>query len=68
MQVYAIIILPNGGPDLESFVFKNVSKTGWHQACSIFWQIARALEQAESLVDFEVRKQIYLLLLEPEGL
>ncbi|KAG6378640.1 hypothetical protein JVT61DRAFT_12910 [Boletus reticuloceps] len=55
MQVYAIIILPNGGPDLESFAFKNVSKSGWHQACGIFWQVARALEQAEQLVDFEHR-------------
>ncbi|KAF8138383.1 hypothetical protein EV363DRAFT_1251987 [Boletus edulis] len=55
MQVYAIIILPNGGPDLESFAFKNVSKSGWHQACGIFWQVARALEQAEQLVNFEHR-------------
>ena len=57
-QVYAIIILPNGGPDLESFAFKNVSKSGWHQACGIFWQVARALEQAEDLVHFEVCKRI----------
>lgn len=42
-QVYAIIVLPNGGPDLESFAFKNASKSGWHQACGVFWQVARAL-------------------------
>ena len=60
MQVYAIIILPNGGPDLESFAFKNISKFGWHQACGIFWQVARALEQAERLLNFEVRIWIEL--------
>ncbi|KAG0709841.1 hypothetical protein DFH29DRAFT_820330 [Suillus ampliporus] len=54
-QVYAIIVLPNGGPDLEAFTFKNAAKSGWHQACSIFWQIARALEQAEDLMAFEHR-------------
>lgn len=48
-------MLPNGGPDLEAFTFKNAARTGWHQACSIFWQVARALEQAEELVAFEVR-------------
>lgn len=46
-QMYAIIVLPNGGPDLESFVFKNPSKYGWQQACGVFWQVARALAQAE---------------------
>ncbi|KIJ69976.1 hypothetical protein HYDPIDRAFT_104645 [Hydnomerulius pinastri MD-312] len=54
-QVYAIIVLPNGGPDLESVTFKNAAKAGWHQACSVFWQVARALEQAEELVNFEHR-------------
>ncbi|KAG2156264.1 hypothetical protein DEU56DRAFT_227193 [Suillus clintonianus] len=54
-QVYAIIVLPNGGPDLEAFTFKNAARSGWHQACSIFWQIARALEQAEELMAFEHR-------------
>lgn len=48
-------MLPNGGQDLEAFAFKNTTRTGWHQACSIFWQVARALEQAEELVAFEVR-------------
>ncbi|KAG6335105.1 hypothetical protein ID866_3974 [Astraeus odoratus] len=54
-QVYAIIVLPNGGPDLESFTFKHPSKSGWQQACGIFWQVARALEQVEDLVHFEHR-------------
>ncbi|KAJ7584259.1 hypothetical protein C8J56DRAFT_1089780 [Mycena floridula] len=54
-QVYVIIVLPNGGPDLEAFVFANASKTGWRQACSIFWQVAKALAHAEKLVSFEHR-------------
>ncbi|KAI0321935.1 hypothetical protein OF83DRAFT_1161476 [Amylostereum chailletii] len=54
-QVYAIIVLPNGGPDLEAYTFANASKTGWHQASSLFWQVARALAEAESLVSFEHR-------------
>ncbi|KAG2077211.1 hypothetical protein BDR04DRAFT_1088144 [Suillus decipiens] len=54
-QVYAIIVLPNGGPDLEAFAFKNAARFGWHQACSIFWQIATALDQAEDLMAFEHR-------------
>ncbi|KAG2154994.1 uncharacterized protein EDB93DRAFT_1080979 [Suillus bovinus] len=54
-QVYAIIVLPNGGPDLEAFTFKNAARSGWHQACSIFWQVATALDQAEDLMAFEHR-------------
>ncbi|KZT71459.1 hypothetical protein DAEQUDRAFT_723969 [Daedalea quercina L-15889] len=54
-QVYAIIVLPNGGPDLETFTFKTASKTGWKQACSLFWQVARSLAEAETLVHFEHR-------------
>ncbi|KDQ64363.1 hypothetical protein JAAARDRAFT_27985 [Jaapia argillacea MUCL 33604] len=54
-QMYAIIVLPNGGPDLESYTFSTASKTGWRQACSIFWQVARSLSKAEELVDFEHR-------------
>jgi serine/threonine-protein kinase haspin len=53
-QVYAIIVLPNGGPDLEAYSFSQPAKTGWRQACSLFWQIARALSTAEHLVSFEV--------------
>ncbi|KZT05662.1 uncharacterized protein LAESUDRAFT_681253 [Laetiporus sulphureus 93-53] len=54
-QLYAIIVLPNGGPDLEAYTFKTASKTGWTQACSLFWQVARALADAEELVCFEHR-------------
>ncbi|KAI0346874.1 hypothetical protein BDW22DRAFT_1321916 [Trametopsis cervina] len=54
-QLYAIIVLPNGGPDLETFTFSSSSKTGWTQACSLFWQVTRALAEAEDLVHFEHR-------------
>ncbi|KAF5322887.1 hypothetical protein D9619_000622 [Psilocybe cf. subviscida] len=54
-QVYAIIVLPNGGPDLEAYTFQSPSKTGWRQACSLFWQVAKALSHAEALVSFEHR-------------
>ena len=54
-QVYAIIVLPNGGPDLEEYTFSQPTKAGWRQACSLFWQIVRALATAEDLVSFEVR-------------
>ncbi|KAJ7780955.1 other/Haspin protein kinase [Mycena metata] len=52
-QAYAIIVLPNGGPDLEAYTF--ASKGGWKQACSVFWQVAKALAHAEQLVSFEHR-------------
>ncbi|KZV69868.1 hypothetical protein PENSPDRAFT_753035 [Peniophora sp. CONT] len=54
-QTYAIIVLPNGGPDLEAYTFERPTKTAWRQASSIFWQVARALANAESLVSFEHR-------------
>ncbi|RPD66963.1 hypothetical protein L226DRAFT_549658 [Lentinus tigrinus ALCF2SS1-7] len=54
-QLYAIIVLPNGGPDLEAYSFNTPSKTGWRQACSIFWQVTRTLAEAEDLVSFEHR-------------
>ncbi|KII94959.1 hypothetical protein PLICRDRAFT_97040 [Plicaturopsis crispa FD-325 SS-3] len=54
-QTYAIIVLPNGGPDLEAYTFAAAGKTGWRQASSLFWQVARALAQAEELVAFEHR-------------
>ncbi|KAF8213832.1 hypothetical protein K438DRAFT_1955931 [Mycena galopus ATCC 62051] len=52
-QAYAIIVLPNGGPDLEAYTFP--AKGGWKQACSVFWQVAKALAHAEQLVSFEHR-------------
>lgn len=54
-QTYAIIVLPNGGPDLEAYTFERPTKTAWRQASSIFWQVARALANAEDLVSFEHR-------------
>ncbi|OSX59451.1 hypothetical protein POSPLADRAFT_1067204 [Postia placenta MAD-698-R-SB12] len=54
-QVYAIIVLPNGGPDLEAYAFESATKTGWRQACSLFWQVTRALAEAEDIVSFEHR-------------
>ncbi|KAF9054958.1 hypothetical protein BDZ89DRAFT_975088 [Hymenopellis radicata] len=54
-QVYAIIVLPNGGPDLESYTFKAPTKLGWRQASSVFWQVAKSLAHAEQLVSFEHR-------------
>jgi serine/threonine-protein kinase haspin len=54
-QTYAIIILPNEGPDLEAYTFHNPSRSGWRQACSLFWQVAKSLGHAEHLVSFEVR-------------
>ncbi len=54
-QLYAIIVLPNGGPDLEAYTFSTPTKTAWRQACSVFWQVARTLADAEELVSFEVR-------------
>ncbi|PPQ64615.1 hypothetical protein CVT24_008352 [Panaeolus cyanescens] len=54
-QLYAIIVLPNGGPDLEAYTFQNAAKQGWRQACSLFWQVTKALAHAEHLVSFEHR-------------
>ncbi|PIL37335.1 hypothetical protein GSI_01028 [Ganoderma sinense ZZ0214-1] len=54
-QLYAIIVLPNGGPDLEAYTFSTPTKTGWRQACSVFWQVTRTLAEAEDLVSFEHR-------------
>ncbi|KAF9651097.1 hypothetical protein BDM02DRAFT_3139766 [Thelephora ganbajun] len=54
-QVYAIIVLPNGGPDLEAYTFSSPSKNRWMQACSIFWQVVYSIADAEILVSFEHR-------------
>jgi len=61
-QVYAIIVLPNGGPDLEAYTFHNANRVGWRQACSLFWQVAKALSHAEHLVSFEVSLYIIKIL------
>lgn len=54
-QAYAIIVLPNGGPDLEAYTFSSPLKSGWRQASSIFWQVAKSLAHSEHLVSFEHR-------------
>lgn len=54
-------MLPNGGPDLEAYTFSTPTKTGWRQACSVFWQVARTLADAEELVSFEVRMYSFTL-------
>ncbi|TCD69245.1 hypothetical protein EIP91_008348 [Steccherinum ochraceum] len=54
-QLYAIIVLPNGGPDLEAYNFAGSPQNRWRRACSIFWQVTRALSEAEELVRFEHR-------------
>ena len=54
-QTYAVILLPNGGPDLEAFPFTTCSRNvGWQQACSVFWQVTRSLTSAEEILQFEV--------------
>ncbi|KAG9120134.1 hypothetical protein FRC07_004503, partial [Ceratobasidium sp. 392] len=52
-QLYVLLILPDGGPDLEHYTF--VPRTSWRTASSIFWQVAQTLAGAESLVRFEHR-------------
>ena len=52
-QLYTVIILANGGPDLEAFSFPSLA-TSWRQACSIFWQVTKSIAQAETLAHFEV--------------
>jgi len=51
-QHYALIVLADGGVDLESFQFD--ATIGWKQAAGVFWQVADALAQAEQWTSFEV--------------
>ncbi|ORX37137.1 hypothetical protein BD324DRAFT_624931 [Kockovaella imperatae] len=52
-QRYAIIVLGNGGPDLEAFKFDKAH--AWIQAAAVFWQVASALARAEKWAEFEHR-------------
>ncbi|CEL63868.1 hypothetical protein RSOLAG1IB_05632 [Rhizoctonia solani AG-1 IB] len=52
-QMFVLLILPDGGPDLEHYTF--TPRTSWRAAAGIFWQVARTLGLAESLVRFEHR-------------
>lgn len=62
-QLYAIVVLPNGGIDLETYAFAKSSPsggttkggTGWRDAAEVFWQVTTALAKAEELLKFEVR-------------
>jgi uncharacterized protein (DUF849 family) len=51
-QHYTLIVLADGGVDLESFQFD--ATMGWKQAAGIFWQVVDALAQAEQWTSFEV--------------
>lgn len=50
-QTYAILVLADGGPDLES-----VKLSSWVQAASVFWQVVQALATAEKECEFEVSR------------
>ncbi|CUA67829.1 Serine/threonine-protein kinase haspin [Rhizoctonia solani] len=52
-QLFVLLVLPDGGPDLEHYTF--APRTSWRAAAGIFWQVARTLARAESLVCFEHR-------------
>ncbi|CAE6423293.1 unnamed protein product, partial [Rhizoctonia solani] len=52
-QLFVLLVLPDGGPDLEHYTF--APRTSWRAAAGIFWQVARTLARAESLVGFEHR-------------
>ncbi|KAJ1309234.1 hypothetical protein OPQ81_004901 [Rhizoctonia solani] len=52
-QMFVLLVLPDGGPDLEHYTF--APRTSWRAASGIFWQVARTLARAESLVHFEHR-------------
>ncbi|KAG8713476.1 hypothetical protein FRC11_012025 [Ceratobasidium sp. 423] len=52
-QMFVLLILPDGGPDLEHYTF--LPRASWRAAAGIFWQVARTLALAESLVHFEHR-------------
>lgn len=49
-QVYALIVMSDGGKDLESLKVKS-----WLQAASIFWQVVAGLSEMESRYEFEHR-------------
>jgi hypothetical protein len=54
-QLFAIIMLENGGTDLEHTELKN-----WEEACDVFWQVALALAKGEREREFEVRSLVFL--------
>ena len=56
-QRYALVILSDGGLDLETFKFD--SENGWKQAAGVFWQTADALARAEQWTSFEVSSHFH---------
>jgi hypothetical protein len=48
-QLFAIIMLENGGNDLE-----HTELNGWEEAANVFWQVAFALARGEKERQFEV--------------
>ncbi|KIM26755.1 hypothetical protein M408DRAFT_330367 [Serendipita vermifera MAFF 305830] len=62
-QLYAIVVLPNGGIDLESYSFGKATASGgaaksgspWRDAAEVFWQVTTSLAKAEELLKFEHR-------------
>ncbi|KAG8829551.1 hypothetical protein FRC17_006404 [Serendipita sp. 399] len=63
-QLYAVVVLPNAGIDLETYKFdKSIkgsgpsksSSTVWRDAAEIFWQVTSALAGAEEKLKFEHR-------------
>lgn len=53
-QLFAIILLENGGSDLE-----HTELNGWEEACDIFWQVSLALARGEKERKFEHRDLHY---------
>nr|CDI51743.1 serine threonine kinase [Melanopsichium pennsylvanicum 4] len=49
-QVYALLVMTDGGVDLESLKVKS-----WTHAASIFWQVVKGLGEMEELYEFEHR-------------
>lgn len=49
-QVYALLVMTDGGMDLESLKVKS-----WLQATSIFWQVLAGLSEMETRIEFEHR-------------
>lgn len=51
-QLYAVLLLPYGGIDLESYSFSR--SHGWAEAAGVFWSVSQAIAVAEKEVRFEV--------------
>lgn len=49
-QMYCVVVLQNGGTDLEHFKLKT-----WREAATVFWRVAKSIAVAEEAVEFEHR-------------